>query len=384
MSTQSPYSAAIRVDPWPQAAPSLLAPVAEHADLRAVMRQMLNDRSSHQQVRESADSSLGYSSELWKLLNQEMNVSALAVHEGRGGLGYGLRELGVILEECGRALVCEPVLASAVLGVQAMLRAPQGTVDHLLEPALRGDVVLTMAPLETGHADAVHAGGDRWKVRGRLPRVLHGDAADAVALLAGTEAGPALFVVDLRDAPVQREVLRTIDLTRRQAALNLEGASAVQLLPAGPAVEATSVLRDLARASLACEHAGVIDRMLSMTLDFVTHRHQFGRPLGSFQVIKHRLADMFVDLERCRSVAQYAAAVWAEDPTAASLPADVAAAVCTDAVLRATAESVQLHGGIAFTWEHEAHYYVRRALGDEPLFGDAREARSRIADLVGV
>jgi alkylation response protein AidB-like acyl-CoA dehydrogenase len=368
--------------PWPEASPSLLAPVAEHADLRAVVRQILCDHSSHEDVRKSADSPLGYAPELWKLLNEEMNLSALAVPEARGGLGYGLRELGVVLEECGRALVCEPVLASAVLGVHALLQAP--AADHLLEPALRGDVVLTMAPLDAGQVDAVRAIGDHWTVHGRLPRVLQGDAADAVVLLAATEAGPALFVVDLREAPIRRELLRTVDPTRRQAALTLEGASARLLASPDAAADATSVLRDLARTALACEHVGVIDHMLAVTLQYVLQRRQFGRSLGSFQVIKHRLADMFVDLERCRSAAQHAAAVFAEDPAGASLPAGVAAAVCTDAVLRATADAVQLHGGIAFTWEHEAHYYVRRALGDEPLFGDARAARARIADLVGV
>ncbi|WP_046470202.1 acyl-CoA dehydrogenase family protein [Allosalinactinospora lopnorensis] len=370
--------------PWPEASPSLLAPVAEHADLRAVVRQILDDHASHEKVRVSAESPLGYAPELWKLLNQEMSLSALAVPEARGGLGYGLRELGVVLEECGRALVCEPVLASAVLGVQSLLRAPEGVAEELLQPAVRGDVVVTMAPLEPGHVDAVAVGGDGWAVHGRLPRVLQGGAADAVMLLAGTEAGPALFAVDLRDAPVRREELTTIDLRRRQAALIFEGASAALLVPPERAHEATAVLHDLARASLACEHVGVVDRMLSMTLDHVSQRHQFGRPLGSFQVIKHRLADMLVDLERSRSAARYAASVWTDDPKGASLAADVAAAVCTEATLRATADAVQLHGGIAFTWEHEAHYYVRRALGDEPLFGDARGARARIAEQVGV
>jgi alkylation response protein AidB-like acyl-CoA dehydrogenase len=368
--------------PWPEASPSLLAPVAEHADLRAVVREILSDHSSHEDVRKSADGPLGYAPELWKLLNEEMNLSALAVPDARGGLGYGLRELGVILEECGRVLACEPVLGSAVLGVNALVRAP--AADRLLEPALRGDVVLTMAPLDACHVDAVRADGDHWTVHGRLPRVLQGGVADAAVLLAATEAGPALFVVDLRDAPVRREVLRTVDPTRRQAALTFEDASAVLLAAPDAASDVASALRDLARTALACEHVGIIDRMLSTTLEYGMQRRQFGRSLGSFQVIKHRLADMFVDLERCRSAAQYAAAVWAEDPTAASLPAGVAAAVCTDAVLRATADAVQLHGGIAFTWEHEAHYYVRRALGDEPLFGDARAARARIADVVGV
>jgi acyl-CoA dehydrogenase len=128
----------------------------------------------------------------------------------------------------------------------------------------------------------------------------------------------------------------------------------------------------------------MIEAMLEMTRDYLGQREQFGRPLASFQVIKHRLADVLVDLERARSAARYAAAVLDQDPHSANLPAAVAGAVCTDAVIRVALETVQLHGGIGFTWEHPAHYYVRRALADEAVFGQARADRALVAELLGI
>ena len=145
-----------------------------------------------------------------------------------------------------------------------------------------------------------------------------------------------------------------------------------------------SDLTTLSAVALAAEQVGMIDAMLEMTRTYVEQRHQFGRPLASFQVIKHRLADLLVDLERSRSAARYAAAAWDQDPASAALAAAVAGATCTDAVIRAAHETVQLHGGVGFTWEHAAHFFVRRALGDEAVFGSARVHRARIADLLGI
>jgi len=136
--------------------------------------------------------------------------------------------------------------------------------------------------------------------------------------------------------------------------------------------------------ALAAEHVGMVDAMLELTRTYAGQRHQFGRPLASFQVIKHRLADMLVDLERARSAARYAAAVFDQDPAAATLPAAVAGAICTDAAIRVAHETVQLHGGVGFTWEHPAHFYVRRALGNEAVFGSSRTHRARIAELLAL
>ena len=376
------------VQPWPEADASVLAPVAEHEDLRKVMRDLLQTHASHEQVRQAADSPEGYSAELWSMLNDEMSVSSLAVPEDRGGLGFGLSVLAVVLEEAGRALLPEPLLASAVLGVRAVLAAPDGAVpDEIVSGVLDGRLVATVALGE--HSDSeltASTDGSSHTVTGRVGRALHGETAALLVVAAATEAGEqSLYVVDLRDEDVSRRTaLEVLDLTRRQARIDLDAAPAH--LVAGPE-DLSAVVSDLTTLSavaLAAEQVGMMATMLEMTRTYVEQRHQFGRPLASFQIVKHRLADLLVDLERSRSAARYAAAAWDQDPASAGLAAAVAGATCTDAVIRAAHETVQLHGGVGFTWEHAAHFFVRRALGDEAVFGSARVHRARIADLLGI
>ncbi len=376
------------VQPWPEADASVLAPVAEHEDLRKVMRDLLQTHASHEQVRQAADSPEGYSTELWSMLNDEMSVSSLAVPEDRGGLGFGLSVLAVVLEEAGRALLPEPLLASAVLGVRAVLAAPAGAVpDEIVSGVLDGRLVATVAL--GAHSDSeltASTDGSSHTVTGRVGRALHGETAALLVVSAATEAGEqSLYVVDLRDEHVSRRTaLEVLDLTRRQARIDLDAAPAH--LVAGPE-DLSAVVSDLttlSAISLAAEQVGTMAAMLEMTRTYVEQRHQFGRPLASFQIVKHRLADLLVDLERSRSAARYAAAAWDQDPASAGLAAAVAGATCTDAVIRAAHETVQLHGGVGFTWEHSAHFFVRRALGDEAVFGSARVHRARIADLLGI
>jgi len=373
--------------PWPEADASVLAPVAEHEDLRKVMRDLLQSHASHEQVRRSTEAPEGYSTELWSLLNDEMSVGSLAVPEDRGGLGFGVGVLAVVLEEAGRALLPEPLLASAVLGARAVSAAPAGSVpDEIVSGVLEGRLVATVA-LEANADSALTASsaGSSYTVTGRIDRVLHGAAADLLVVPATTGAEESLYLVDLRGAGVVgRTALETLDHTRRQARVELDAAPAHQVAGPEDLPAVRSELTTLAAVALAAEHVGMIDAMLEMIRTYAGQRHQFGRPLASFQVIKHRLADLLVDLERSRSAARYAAAAFDQDPVSAALPAAVAGAVCTDAVIRTALETVQLHGGVGFTWEHPAHYFVRRALGDEAGFGSARAHRARIADLLGI
>ena len=374
------------MQPWPDADASVLAPVSEHEDLRKVIRDVLSTHADHEQVRRAADGPLGYSADLWMLLNDEMSVGAMAVPEDRGGLGVGLGMLAVVLEEAGRALLPEPLLASAVLGARAVLAAPVGSLPaEVIEGVVAGRLVVTPAtgPSADASLDVAESDGSL-TASGRVGRVALGATADLLVVLAGPAGGESLYLVDLRDAPrCERQPLEVLDHTRRQAAVELVAAPAH--LIAGPEHSA-SVLSELdvvRRVALAAEHVGMIDAMLDLTRTYLGQREQFGRPLASFQAIKHRLADVLVDLERARSAARYAAAVFDQDPASAELPAAVAAAVATDAVIRVAHETVQLHGGIGFTWEHPAHYYLRRALGDEAVFGPARAHRALVAELLG-
>ncbi|HSV39396.1 MAG TPA: acyl-CoA dehydrogenase family protein [Nocardioidaceae bacterium] len=364
----------MNAQPWPEADASVLAPVAEHEDLRKVMRDILQTHASHEQVRSSVETPQGYSADLWTLLNEEMSVSSLAVPEDRGGLGFGVSELAVVLEEGGRALLPEPLLLSGVLGARAVLAAPAGNVPADLVSGVLAGTLVTSVTL-----GATTLTVEDGTVSGRVDRVLYGATADLLVVPAET----CLYLVDLRHAAV-RTPLEVLDLTRRQARLELDSAPAYLIAGPGDLEAVRGELGALSAIGLAAEHVGMIDVMLELTRKYAGQRHQFGRPLSSFQVIKHRLADLLIDLERARSAARYAAAVFDQDPAAAALPAAVAGAICTDAVIKAAAETVQLHGGVGFTWEHAAHFYVRRALGDEAVFGPSRTHRARIAELLGI
>lgn len=369
-------------NPWPESDPTVMAPVEEHEELRQVVREVLGKHADHDQVRAAADSGRGWSEDLWRLLNEELEIGGLAVPEGLGGSGYGVRELAVVLEEAGGSLLPEPLLASAVLGTQALIAADR-TDEHrdLIAGVVGGKAVVT---LDLGGEDLPWAeqDGAGWHVSGTLPRVLLGAAADHAVVRAEGTQGRLLVVVDLAGTEV--EALTVMDLTRRQARVRLDRAPARLLVGTERCEEVVTRLQLLTRVALAAEHTGIVARLLESTCAYVAQREQFGRPIGSFQAIKHRLADVLVDLERARSASRYAAAVLDTDPLAADLPAAVASAVCADAAVRTAHEAVQLHGGIGFTWEHFAHYYLRRVLGDEGLFGSSREQRARVADLIGV
>jgi alkylation response protein AidB-like acyl-CoA dehydrogenase len=368
--------------PWPESDPALMAPAEEHDELRDVVRRVLAKHATHEQVRAAADSATGWSPELWSRLNGELGISGLGVPEELGGAGFGVREVAVVLEEVGASLLPEPVLASAVLGCRAVASADDpDAVAGVRAAALSGEVVLTVS-LGAGMTAVEHGSG--WSVTGAADRVLHAAGADHVVVAAECGQGPALFLVAREQGvTTPRQV---VDLTRRQADLALQQAPATLLVAAPRAADVIADLRRLARVGVAAEHAGIVSRLIDVTLEYVVQRRQFGRAIGSFQAVKHRLADVLLDRERALSAARYAAALLdsGADPQEAELATEVAAAVCQDAAMRTAHEAVQLHGGIGFTWEHQAHYYLRRVLGDEGLFGSSRDHRAVIGDLVGV
>ncbi|WKN48470.1 acyl-CoA dehydrogenase family protein [Nocardioides sp. Arc9.136] len=360
-----------------------MAPVAEHDELREVVRQVLAKHAGHEQVRSAAATERGWSEELWQLLNAELEVAGMAVPEERGGSGYGVRELAVLLEEAGGALLPEPLLASAVLGAQA-LAAADSADEHrpLLDALVAGRSVATVAPLRGPVALRAERDGEAWLVSGVLPRVLQAGAADHLVCRAASERGEVLVVTGLAAARVEQ--LTVVDPTRRQARVSLERSPAALVVGTARHDEVVERLALLADVAVAAEHAGIVAHLLEATCAYVVQREQFGRPIGSFQAVKHRLADLLVDLERSRSAVRYAAAAMDADPVSAALPVAVAAAVCADAAVRTAHEAVQLHGGIGFTWEHFAHDYLRRVLGDEGLFGASRAQRATVAELIGV
>ena len=360
----------------PSADPSILTPVAEHEDLRDIVRAIVaKSGSPARSLSEAAPSD-----ETWKRLMSEVQVGLLSVPEALGGAGFGLREVGVVLEETGAALLPEPVL-TAVVAAQALAASDDPT--DLLESVASGAEIAAVAwssPTEV-RADLLDGG---WVVDGTAARVLQAETAHHLIVPAVTETGPALFVVDLGQDAATVTARRVLDGTRPPADVALVGAPAVQLIGPDRFAQAWSTITTAATIGVAAEHTGMAAHLLETTTAYLLEREQFGRAIASFQAIKHRLADLLVDLERARSASRYAAAIFDRDPEEAFLAARIAAAVCQDVVIRAAHEAVQLHGGIGFTWEHPAHLYVRRALGDEGLFGSARTHRATVATLVGV
>ena len=375
----------VALNPWPEADPSLMTPAPEHDDIRRVVRDIFDKHSDHDAVRRVVETPAGHDEDLWGILCAHMDVASMALAEDRGGLGYGLPEQGVVLEEAGRALSPEPLLSSAVLAVHAISQVPRtAATDDLLSAVAGGGVLAALGPLDPVASLTATPRAEDWSVSGTVERVLHGATADILLLVAATPVGLGLFTVRADQPGLTVRPHAVMDTTRRQARLELHDARAHRLLD-GPDLPRLLVeLRDLTTIAVACEHVGMMDALLSMTKQHLVQREQFGRPLATFQALKHRMADLLVDLERARSSARYAARVFVADPSSVPLAAAVAGAVCTDAVVRAAHEAIQLHGGIGFTWEHPAHLYLRRALGDEALFGDGRAHRAAVADLIDI
>lgn len=365
----------------PEADPSIVLPSEEREELRSVVAQFISRHASHEAVRASAQSDSGYSELRWATLNEDLQVAALAVPEGLGGHGFGFGDLGVILEEAGAALLPEPILASAVVGCQALVRADDaGSVAELLGEVMEGRRIMAV---DLDQCVSLDAAGPATTADGLVEGVLWGAAADSLIVVGVSRGRKVLALIDLDGSPCEpREVM---DLTRRRADITLAAAPAQVIVDGDRFEQVTAELGLIQSAALAAEHAGIAAHLVDATVEYVQQRHQFGRPIGSFQAVKHRLADMLVDRERARAAALYALAVLDDqDATDVEVAVAVASSVCGDAATRSAYEAIQLHGGIGFTWEHSAHFYLRRVLGNEGAFGGGRDARRVIADLVGL
>ncbi|WP_410611728.1 acyl-CoA dehydrogenase family protein [Amycolatopsis sp. lyj-109] len=330
--------------------------------LRDAVRALLTRRSGPEAVRAAMDSPLGHDDKLWSTLCEQIGVAALAIPEHYGGAGAGLAEVCVVLAELGRTLTPAPMLGSAVLCGEALLRTGNDEACERLLPGIAAGT--TLAALACSGADgrwtpalsASDAGLD-----GRAHYVLDGDIADVLLAVARTDDGVGLFEVPVEG--VRRDRVTGLDPGRRLAVVECASTPA-RRLDAGGFTEPLRQLRDTAAVAVAAEQVGAAARALELTVEYTKQRRQFGRPIGSFQALKHRMADVHVHVEAARS-ALYAALVDG-DPEAVT----TAEVVCGEAFAHAAAEMIQLHGGIAITWEHDAHLYFKRAHGTALLFGD--------------
>ena len=335
----------------------------EQRGLRDAVRALLGKRSDSAAVRRAAESELGYDADLWQVLCAQIGVAALAVPERYDGAGAGRREVQLVMEELGRALTPSPMLSSVLAGALLVALDDAAAAARLLPRIAAGAVAAIAWADAAGHwADgAVQVDGDR--LSGTAHYVLDGDTAEILLVV----AGGAVYEVD--PSHVQRTCTPTMDATRRLATVRLDAVAGTRIGPVDAAAARQAAL-DEAVIALAAEQVGAAAAAFELTVDYVKVRHQFGRPIGSFQALKHRLADLHVQLEAARSAA-YAAAAGAVLPS-------VAKAYCAETFRAIAAETIQLHGGIAITWEHDAHLYFKRAHGSAAMFGAPEEHLARL------
>jgi len=359
----------------------------EQIMLRDGARRFLTEKCSPARVREVVETDTGYDAGLWKGI-AEQGWTAMHIPEQYQGAGFTYSETAILLHEMGRVLAPVPFLSSAVMAAEALLAG--GSDDQKAEwlPALAaGDAIGTIAIVEPGggweeESVAATAGpsGDGYAITGVKSFVTAGHIADLLIVAARLGEQVGLFLV--HGADVTGAKLVTLDTTRTQATIELSGTPAVRMGEAG--WEVIERVYDVARTALAAEQVGGLERILEMAVQYAQERKQFGRAIGSFQAVKHLCADMLVGLELARSAAGYAVWALATGSDELAVAAPLAKAYCSEAYFKAAGDNIQIHGGIGFTWEHDAHLYFKRAKSTELLFGSPAQQRAVLADRIGL
>jgi alkylation response protein AidB-like acyl-CoA dehydrogenase len=365
----------------------------EEQDLIAsTARQFLEEHAGLERVREVMMSDDGFDRGLWKQM-ADLGWMGLAIDEGNGGAGLGPPEVGVLLEEMGRLVTPGPFFASAILATTAIQEIGTETAQATLLPELAtGDAIATLALFEEPRgwdvatpATKATRSGDDWVLEGGKRSVLDGHVADKVLVSASTDSGVGLFVVDTSADGVSVTQEPALDATRRQAAVTLD---AVRVGPESRldddgAEEGLERTIRLASVALAAEQVGGAQQCMDMSVEYAKSRYQFGRPIGSYQAVKHRCANMLMRVEHARSATYYAARV-TDDDEELGVAAPLALSVASDAYVWVAGENIQVHGGIGFTWEHDAHIYLKRAKASSLMAGPPRHQRDQLGRALGI
>ncbi|MCC6919131.1 MAG: acyl-CoA/acyl-ACP dehydrogenase [Alphaproteobacteria bacterium] len=358
----------------------------DRAAMTESVRRLLANQNTEADVRRTMETPQGYDDALWAKL-VELGVTGLTIPTDYDGLGGGPVELERIMEEAGAALLSAPLFSGAMAAALIEASGDTAAMQRLL-PGIAGGRTATVAFTgdagtwtEDGVGVSAHAHGNHWALDGVASYVQHGANADLIIVVAKTHDGFALFEVSQGAEGLTAEVLPTFDHTQRLAKLSFAHVDATKLGTAG--WEAVERMRDVALVGLAGEQAGGARRVLEFTTQYAKQRIQFGRAIGSFQAIKHMAADLLMESESAISAARAAAAALAENAADKDAAVALAAFACADAFSKVTADAVQMHGGIAFTWAHPAHLYLRRARADAQLFGAASMYRERYLKALG-
>ncbi len=364
----------------------------EQEELRKTVRQFLEAKSAETAVREQMETDAGFDAAVWSQMGEQMGLQGLIVPEEFGGSGYGYVELGIVLEEMGRSLLCAPFFSTVVLAANTLIHSGDAAAQAAHLPGIAaGTTIATLAFTEpsgkwdeSGITTQASAAGDGWTLNGTKMFVLDGHTASLIIVAARTGKGVSLFTVDGDASGLTRTALSTMDQTRKQAKLEFANTPATLIGTEGEGWTVLDRVLDLAAVGLAAEQVGGAQKVLEMAVEYAKVRVQFGRPIGSFQAIKHKCADMLLEVESAKSAAYYG--MWCAAELNDELPsvASLAKAYCSEAYFHATAENIQIHGGIGFTWEHPAHLYFKRAKSSELLFGDPTYHRELLAQRIGI
>jgi alkylation response protein AidB-like acyl-CoA dehydrogenase len=368
----------------------------EQQEFRSVLRRYFEQSSPTSTVRRLMETEAGWDAGAWREMNQQLGLCGVHVPEEYGGQGFSFVELGIVLEEMGRALVPAPYFASAVLAATAIMNAAtQAQKTALLPPIVSGETIATLAFTEpNGLWDASgvettatpSAGG--FTLDGVKSFVLDGHTADLIVVLArapGSSGDDGLSFFTVRaDAPgLTRTPLKALDPTRKLARLDFASVPADLVGEAGAAAAPFAKTIDQAAACLASEMVGGAERLRQSALDFANMRMQFGRPIASFQSMKHKQADMLLEVELAKSAAYVAAQSAADDADDMPALASLAKAAASEAYLQTAIHAIQIHGGVGFTWDNDTHLWFKRAKSSEVFLGDPTWRRERLMQAWG-
>ncbi|HUA35930.1 MAG TPA: acyl-CoA dehydrogenase family protein [Candidatus Binataceae bacterium] len=359
----------------------------EHNELRQTVRRFLEKDSAETVVRKLMETESGYDARTWERMASELSLLGLIIPEKNDGAGLGPVELAIVFEEMGRTLYCGPYLASAVLAASIVSgAATEAEKAKLLPEIASGKTIATLAIAEESgksnpEAVAMRAtrDGSSYRLDGVKNFVFDGHTANVILIAARDGNDLALFRIEGNAKGLERTQLPTLDLTRKLANLTFKATPATKISE-GDITKALRHTLTLGTAMLAAEQVGSAQRCLEMSTEYAKTRLQFGRPIGSYQAIKHKCADMLVETEFARSAAYNAAFALTDDDVAeAQEAAAIAKSYCSEAAYKAAAENIQIHGGMGFTWEHPAHLYFKRARANSMLLGDPAEHRLKLA-----
>ena len=358
----------------------------EQEEYRSVLRRFLEDKSPTTEVRRLMETDEGCDPNVWRQLSQELGLTAIHIPETYGGQGFGIGELAIAVEEMGRALLCAPFFASTVMAATAILKAGSEDQKQLLLPDIAaGETIATLAVAEEDgtwdgsnvSTTATESGG-KYTIDGKKRFVLDGCTAGLIVVLARSANGLSFFTVKADAAGLERCALNSMDPTRKLAQLTFNSVEAELLGKEGGAADPLAGTLDVSSICLANEMVGGAERLRESAVEYANMRVQFGRAIGSFQSLKHKAADMLLDVELAKSAAYYAAAAADEDDEETSALASLAKSAAAEAYMQTAVHTVQIHGGIGFTWDNDTHLWFKRAKSSEVFLGGSAYHRERL------